>query len=290
MSGAMVDLVARLGLRYPIVQAPMAGVQGSRLAVAVSEAGGLGSLPAAMLDAPALEAELTTIRARTGRPVNINFFCHALPADDEARQRAWHAALAPYYREFGLERRDAPDGASRPASSRRPFDHDMADVLAPFRPAVVSFHFGLPAAALVDRLRASGTIVLDGSTLSYHGLEPITQSGLAANLVLTLGGADAANYAFTIQPPVAATITPKPLTMSGLTTPGTKTYDGTTAATVSGTGILAGVVGADAVSLGGTAVGVFDSPDVATASAPKSGNAGSKMRGVLDCGKNTANR
>ena len=183
----MVDLVARLGLRYPIVQAPMAGVQGSRLAVAVSEAGGLGSLPAAMLDAPALEAELTTIRARTGRPVNINFFCHALPADDEARQRAWHAALAPYYREFGLERRDAPDGASRPASSRRPFDHDMADVLAPFRPAVVSFHFGLPAAALVDRLRASGTIVLASATtvdearwLEAHGADVVIAQGIEA--------------------------------------------------------------------------------------------------------------
>ncbi len=111
-----------------------------------------------------------------------------------------------------------------------------------------------------DAVALSGTVVG-----TYDSKNVVTASQVAFS-GLTLGGADASNYTFTIQSPVAATITPKTLTLSGFTTPGTKTYDGTTAATVSGVGVLSGVVGADAVSVAGTVVGIFDSPDVATAS------------------------
>ena len=86
-----------LGIELPIIQAPMAGVQDHRLAVAVSNAGGLGSLPAAMLSLEALRTELTALRAQTGKPYNVNFFCHTPPTPDAAREAAWRAALAPYY-------------------------------------------------------------------------------------------------------------------------------------------------------------------------------------------------
>ena len=112
----------------------------------------------------------------------------------------------------------------------------------------------------------SDAVALNGTAVGAYNSKNVVTASEVAFSGLTLGGADAANYTFTIQSPVAATITPKTLTMSGLTTPGTKTYDGTTAATVSGTGVLSGVVGADTVSLGGTVVGAFDGPDVATAS------------------------
>src|SRR2546421_4216437 len=92
-----------IGVELPIVQAPMAGVQGSALAVAVSNAGGLGSLPCAMLSPEALRKELAAIRARTVRPVNVNFFCHTPPAPSAEREAAWRAVLAPYYGEFGLD-------------------------------------------------------------------------------------------------------------------------------------------------------------------------------------------
>ena len=92
-----------LGIDLPIIQAPMAGVQGSALAVAVSNAGGLGSLPCAMLTPDALSKELATLQSQTNRPYNVNFFCHTPPTPDPEREAAWHAALAPYFNEFGID-------------------------------------------------------------------------------------------------------------------------------------------------------------------------------------------
>src|SRR5438309_12008314 len=91
-----------LGIELPIIQAPMAGVQGSALAAAVSNAGGLGSLPCAMLGQDAMREELAALKARTDKPFNVNFFCHAEPAFDAEREAAWRAALAPYYKELGI--------------------------------------------------------------------------------------------------------------------------------------------------------------------------------------------
>src|SRR3954452_19302978 len=99
--GLPMNLMSLLGTELPIIQAPMAGVQGSALAVAVSNAGALGSLPCAMLGPDALRAELTAIRAQTDRPVNLNFFCHTPPAASAEREAAWRTLLAPYYAEFG---------------------------------------------------------------------------------------------------------------------------------------------------------------------------------------------
>ena len=105
-------LRALLGVDYPIIQAPMAGVQGSALAIAVSEGGGLGSLPCAMLSPAAMREELSCIAARTNRPYNVNFFCHKPPVPNAGREAAWRAALAPYYREFGLDVEAMPPAAA----------------------------------------------------------------------------------------------------------------------------------------------------------------------------------
>lgn len=109
------DLTMLLGTELPIIQAPMAGVQASELAAAVSEAGGLGSIPGAMLGPDAMRQELAAFRERTGKPVNVNFFCHTPPAPDPAREAAWRDVLAPYYEEFAID----PEGiAPRPTRSR----------------------------------------------------------------------------------------------------------------------------------------------------------------------------
>ena len=129
----------RLKIRLPLIQAPMAGAQGSAMALAVGAAGGLGSLPCAMLAPDALRAELEKLRA-SGRPYNVNFFCHQPPAPDAARDAAWRAALKPYYDELGLDMATIPSGPGR-----LPFSAEAADLLEEFKPAGVSFHFGLPA-------------------------------------------------------------------------------------------------------------------------------------------------
>lgn len=171
-----------LGIQYSIVQAPMAGVQGNALAVAVSNAGGLGSLPCAMLSLDALRQELAAIKAQTDRPVNVNFFCHTPPAPDAAREATWRAALAPYYAEFGIDADSIPAGPGR-----APFSAEAAEVLAEFRPAVVSFHFGLPAPELLERVRAWGAKVFASATtvdearwLAERGVDAVIAQGFEA--------------------------------------------------------------------------------------------------------------
>ena len=110
-------------IRLPVIQAPMAGSQGSDLAIAVSKAGGLGSLPCTMLSPDGLRAELTAIRAATDQPYNVNYFCHAPPIADAKREAAWRELLAPYFREYGMD-----SGAGSSAGARTPFSAAAADV------------------------------------------------------------------------------------------------------------------------------------------------------------------
>jgi len=178
----MKTLQELLGIELPIVQAPMAGVQGSALAVAVSNAGGLGSLPCAMLSPEALRKELAAITSQTSRPFNVNFFCHTPPKPNPEREAAWRKLLAPYYKEFGIDVASVPAGPGR-----APFSHDMADVVAEFKPPVVSFHFGLPSPELLARVRSWGAVILSSATtvdearwLEAHGADVIIAQGLEA--------------------------------------------------------------------------------------------------------------
>jgi nitronate monooxygenase len=172
------NLQTMLGIDLPIIQAPMAGAQGSALTVAVSNAGGLGSLPCALLSPDAIRKELAAIRARTDKPYNVNFFCHSPPAPDAQREKAWRERLAPYYEELGLDMGSVPQG------DRAPFSAEAADVLEEFRPAVVSFHFGLPSAELLVRVRSLGAKVLCTATtveealwLEARGVDAIIAQG-----------------------------------------------------------------------------------------------------------------
>jgi nitronate monooxygenase len=149
-----------LGIDLPILLAPMAGAALSELAVAVAEAGGLGSLPCAMLDAAQARAEISKFRERTSRPLNVNFFCHPSPDIDEQRETNWRKRLAAYYSELGL---DDP-GAPVAAASRRPFDAAMCDLMLALKPEVFSFHFGLPEPALLARVKGTGAKILGCAT------------------------------------------------------------------------------------------------------------------------------
>jgi len=171
-----------LGIEIPIVQAPMAGVQASALAIAVSNAGGFGSLPCALLAFDTMRDELAAIRAGTTRPYNVNFFCHSQPAPDTAREAAWRARLAPYYRELGLDPNEIPAGPTR-----APFTDEVADIVEEFRPPVVSFHFGLPSPELLARVRAWGSKIFGCATtvdearwLEARGADVIIAQGLEA--------------------------------------------------------------------------------------------------------------
>jgi nitronate monooxygenase len=178
----MSTITSLLGIRLPIIQAPMAGVQLGALAAAVSEAGGLGSLPCALINPEVMAKEIGVIRAKTSNPFNVNFFCHVPPKVDDAREKAWRERLGVYYREFGIDPATIPAGPGR-----APFDDAFADALEPLRPPVVSFHFGLPAQALVRRVKGCGAKVLSSATtvdearwLEDHGVDAVIAQGLEA--------------------------------------------------------------------------------------------------------------
>jgi nitronate monooxygenase len=171
-----------LGIELPIIQAPMAGAQASAMAVAVSNAGGLGSIGCATLGIDAMRKELAAIKAQTGKPYNVNFFCHTPPVPDAGRESAWRAALSPYYRKYGIDPQSIPAGPGR-----APFTAEAADLLEELKPAVVSFHFGLPPADLLARVKALGAKIFSSATtveealwLEARGVDAIIAQGVEA--------------------------------------------------------------------------------------------------------------
>ena len=170
------------GIELPIIQAPMAGNTTPEMVVAVSEAGGLGSLACAQYTLQQTREAVAAVRAGTGRAFNLNFFCHTPPEPDPGRALAWRAALAPFYVELGLDPAETPL-----ASGRTPFDETFCALVEEVRPAVVSFHFGLPQRALLARVKASGakvvasaTTVAEGRWLEEHGCDAVIAMGLEA--------------------------------------------------------------------------------------------------------------
>lgn len=175
-------LTELLGVELPIVQSPMAGVQASRLAIAVGAAGGLGSLPCAMLSSAAIADEIRAIRNAGDRPFNLNFFCHSPPRIDPARDARWRESLAAAHAEFGIDTASIGAGAAR-----NPFDDEAAGIVESLRPQVVSFHFGLPRPRLLARVKAAGAIVMASATtvaearwLEAKGADVIIAQGLEA--------------------------------------------------------------------------------------------------------------
>ena len=145
---------------FPIVQAPMAGVMDAELVIAAAEGGALGSLPSAMLSAEKARQQVNIIRQRVSAPVNMNFFCHTPVDPDPQAEARWKQRLAPYYSELGVD-----PAAPNNAANRAPFDAAMCEIVEELKPEVVSFHFGLPDAALLKRVKAAGCIVISSATI-----------------------------------------------------------------------------------------------------------------------------
>lgn len=168
-------LTERIGIRLPIVQAPMAGVSTPAMAAAVTEAGGLGSIGVGATDAAGARAMIAELRARTTGPFNVNLFCHRPATPDAAKEAAWIERLRPAF-----EALDATPPA-RLTEIYRSFvtDREMLAMLVAERPAVVSFHFGLPDADAIAALRNAGIVML-GSATSLAEAQAVSAAGLDA--------------------------------------------------------------------------------------------------------------
>ena len=176
----VLDLFA---IDVPILQAPMAGASDAELAIAVTKAGGLGALPAGMLSSEQIRAQVEQFRAGAkDKPLNLNFLAHKMPLPNNAREHAWRERLTPYYLEFGIDPAAPVAGAAR-----KPFDAAMCAIVEEIRPALVSFHYGLPEKELVARVRAadckiicSATTVEEARFLEASGCDAIIAQGLEA--------------------------------------------------------------------------------------------------------------
>ncbi|WP_322012232.1 nitronate monooxygenase [Paraburkholderia sp. J12] len=156
-NGTLLNL---LGIARPIVQAPMAGVSTPELAAAVSNAGGLGSLGVGAMNAEGARKAIRATRALTNQPFNVNVFCHQPARADEAVERAWTGWLAPVFAQFGA----TPPARLGEIYTSFVVDHAMLAMLVEERPAVVSFHFGLPSAQAIAALRQAGIKLLASAT------------------------------------------------------------------------------------------------------------------------------
>ena len=175
-------ILTLFGIEQPIVLAPMAGPVLSDIVIAVANAGGLGSLPCALLSHDQARAEMAKIRAATAAPINMNFFCHRPPSADAGREQAWREKLRPYYVELGVD----PEGPI-PVSNRAPFDDAFCSLVEEMKPEIVSFHFGLPADELLERVRATGAKIISSATtvreaiwLEERGCDAIIAQGFEA--------------------------------------------------------------------------------------------------------------
>jgi nitronate monooxygenase len=176
-------LLDLLAIDVPILQAPMAGASDAELAIAVAKAGGLGALPAGMLSAEQIRAQVTQFRAAAkDKPLNLNFLAHKMPAPNNAREHAWRERLKPYYLEFGIDQAAPIVGAAR-----RPFDAEACAIVEELEPAVVSFHYGLPEKELMARVKAAGCKIICSATtidearfLEANGCDAVIAQGLEA--------------------------------------------------------------------------------------------------------------
>lgn len=175
--------LADLGLRLPIIQAPMAGVSTVALAAAVSNAGALGSLGLGNATVEQARTQIQQLKKTTAHPFNINFFCHQPPVVDAVLEQAWLQMLNPYFAEFSA----VPPAAIQVMNQSFIGNQAMLEMLLEERPAVVSFHFGLPAQAVIEQLKAAGirlfgcaTCLAEAQTIEAAGLDAIIAQGYEA--------------------------------------------------------------------------------------------------------------
>jgi nitronate monooxygenase len=167
---------------FPIVQAPMAAVQDADIMIGAAQGGALASLPCAMISPEKARAQVGIVRQAVSAPINLNFFCHHAVDADPQREAGWKQRLGGYYREYGVD----PE-APIPFANRAPFDEAMCELVEELRPEVVSFHFGLPPPALLDRVKVAGCIVIASATivreaiwLEERGVDAVIAQGAEA--------------------------------------------------------------------------------------------------------------
>ncbi|WP_420144912.1 NAD(P)H-dependent flavin oxidoreductase [Sphingobium sp.] len=176
-------LLNMLGMAYPIIQAPMAGISTPEMAAAVSEAGGLGSIGVGATNTDGARAMIDAVRAQTDRPFNVNLFVHAPARQQPEVERRWIDALAPLFTRYGAK----PPKALREIYGSFAQDDAMLAMLVETRPSVVSFHFGLPDVDRITALKGAGCMLIatatnldEALTAKHAGIDAVVAQGIEA--------------------------------------------------------------------------------------------------------------
>lgn len=179
----MSSILQRIGMQLPVVQAPMAGTSTPALAAAVTNAGALGSISVGAVDAAKAGEMIAATQALTGGPFNVNVFTHAPAKADPARERGWTQALRPVFAAYDAE----PPATLSEIYTSFNVDEAMLETLVAARPAVVSFHFGVPPERFIQRLRAAGIVLLasatnleEGRAIEAAGMDAVVAQGWEA--------------------------------------------------------------------------------------------------------------
>ncbi|MFC5412593.1 NAD(P)H-dependent flavin oxidoreductase [Larkinella bovis] len=172
-----------LGIHYPLIQAPMLGITTPAMVAAVSNQGGLGSLPVGGLSPEQTRTLLRETKAKTGKPFAVNLFAHSIPERiDEDQLTAMQDFLEKFCREHDLP------FTRRAASAFQFHDYrDQVDILLDEQIRVVSFTFGVLEQSVVDQLSQSGTVLVGTATsleealvLAGRGVHAVVAQGIEA--------------------------------------------------------------------------------------------------------------
>lgn len=164
-------LTRKLGITYPIIQAPMAGASSHPdLVAAVSNSGGLGSYGGGYLSPEKIQAVIDDIRSLTDRPFNFNLFIPAPFEDSHEKKARVREIMRPYFQELGLK--DVPN----PTAYAPSFEEQMEAVIEK-RVPVFSFTFGIPDNKWIKRLKEAGIVTMGTATHLDEGIE-LKQAGI----------------------------------------------------------------------------------------------------------------
>ena len=175
------DFLSDLGIKHPIIQAPMAGGPSTpELVAAVSDAGALGSLGSAYSTPEQIAADIKKVRTLTDKPFNVNLFAGGYAPESPVDAAPMLALLGEIHEALNLPQ------PTLPAWPKNSFAEQLQIVLET-RPAVFSFTFGIPEHAAMARLRAAGiatfgtaTTVAEGKILEASGVTAIVAQGAEA--------------------------------------------------------------------------------------------------------------
>lgn len=177
----MNDLLRKLRIEHPIIQAPMAGGPSTpRLAATVSNAGALGSLGCAYLSTEGLTREYNETCKLTERPFGINLFAGGYHTQLDRDPEPILEILGPIHAELGLPRPAVPDVPPDPFPAQ-------VETILRLRPAVFSFTFGIPSGEILRELRSAGIVIIGTATtvaeaqlLDDAGVDAIAAQGAEA--------------------------------------------------------------------------------------------------------------